>query len=61
MLERAKQILMILEMTEFRWTILDVLRQPEQELDAVMYLKAMGEKIRIQARKSSISENTESV
>ncbi len=35
---------MVLEMTEFKWTIEDVLQQPEQELDAVMYLKAMGEK-----------------
>jgi len=57
MLERAKQILMVLEMTEFRWTILDVLAQPEQELDAVMNLKATGEKIRIQARNNQGDAN----
>ena len=50
-LERAKRILPILEMTEFRWTINDVLEQPEQELDAVFALKVIGEKIRQQSRK----------
>lgn len=50
-MESAKQLLMVLEFTEFRWTILDVLNQPEQELDAVMHLKAVGEKMRTQARK----------
>lgn len=40
---------MVLEMTEFKWTILDVLEQPEQELRAVMHLKATGEKMRTQA------------
>ena len=50
-LERSKQILMVLELTEFRWTILDILAQPEQELDAVMHLKAVGEKMRSQSRK----------
>jgi len=50
MLERAKHILMVLEFTEFRWTINDVLAQPEPELNAVMYLKSIGEKIRTQAR-----------
>jgi hypothetical protein len=46
MMERAKQILIILEMTEWQWTINDVLEQPEAELTAVFYLKAMGERIR---------------
>ena len=41
---------MVLEMTEFRWTIVDVLNQPEQELQAVMYLKTIGEKMRTQNR-----------
>ena len=50
MLDKAKQILMVLEFTEFRWTILDVLAQPEQELDAIMYLKSIGEKMRQHAR-----------
>jgi len=54
MLERAKQILMVLELTEWRWTILDVLGQPEQELDAVISLKAVGEKI----RKQTINRNS---
>lgn len=48
LLERAKEILMVLEMTSFQWTIADVLEQPEQELRAVMHLKANGEKIRTQ-------------
>ncbi len=52
---------MVLEMTEFKWTIEDVLQQPEQELDAVMYLKAMGEKMRIQARKQEGSSDVEKV
>lgn len=42
---------MILEMTEFRWTISDILEQPEAELEAVMHLKATGEKIRAQTHK----------
>ena len=58
MLERAKKILMVLELTEWRWTINDVLEQPEQELDAVIGMKALGEKMRKQARdrKSSTSD-----
>lgn len=36
-------------MTEFAWTIEDVLDQPEELLDAVMYLKVIGEKMRKQA------------
>lgn len=48
MLEKAKSILMVLELTEFKWTIIDVLEQPEEELNAVMHLKATGEKIRKQ-------------
>ena len=40
---------MVLELTEFKWTINDVLEQPEQELDAVMYMKIIGEKMRRQA------------
>ncbi len=52
MLERAKRILMILEMTEFAWTINEVLEQPEQELDAVFALKAIGEKMRSQKNKA---------
>jgi hypothetical protein len=39
---------MVLEMTNFQWTIVDVLEQPEQELRAVMHLKATGEKMRAQ-------------
>jgi hypothetical protein len=42
---------MILEMTEWRWTINDILAQPEPELWAVMSLKSVGEKYRTQALK----------
>jgi len=44
-----------LELTEFNWTINDILEQPEQELNAVFYLKNIGEKIRIQNRNSGIN------
>ena len=37
---------MILELVEFKWTILDVMAQPEPELDAVTQLKLAGERIR---------------
>lgn len=50
LLEVAKHLLMILEMVEWRWTINDILDQPEQELDAVMAMKSIGEKMRIQLR-----------
>jgi hypothetical protein len=46
MLERAKQILIILEMTDFQWTIRDVLAQPDAELQAVFALKGIGQKVR---------------
>ena len=54
-LERSKKILAVLELTEFNWTINDILEQPEQELNAVFYLKNIGEKIRIQNRNSGIN------
>jgi hypothetical protein len=59
-LANAKRILTILEMTEFRWTILDVMEQPEQELEAVFALKALGEKVRAQSREAS-NETTERI
>lgn len=51
---------MILEMTEFRWTIQDILEQPESELEAVMHLKAIGEKLRSQSQKQQ-DESTETI
>ena len=47
---------MILELTEFRWTINDILEQPEQELEAVMKLKSIGERMRQQARANKESD-----
>ena len=49
-MERAQQILLILELTEFQWTINDVLEQPDPELSAVFMLKAIGEKVRVHDR-----------
>jgi hypothetical protein len=57
MIERAKEILMVLEMTNFQWTIEDVLEQPEQELRAVMHLKATGEKMRTQLNNQERAKN----
>jgi len=46
--QEAWRILTVLEMTEFNWTILDVLAQPEAILDRVMLLRDTGNRIRIQ-------------
>jgi hypothetical protein len=51
LLEKGKEILAVLELVEFRWTIKDVLEQPEPELWAVMELKKMGNKYYRQALK----------
>jgi hypothetical protein len=51
-LARAQKILPVLEMTEFRWTIRDVLEQPEAELEAVFAMKAIGERIKLQSRRA---------
>lgn len=48
---------MVLEMTNFQWTIEDVLEQPEQELRAVMHLKATGEKMRTQLNNQERAKN----
>jgi len=48
-----------LELTEFRWTINDILEQPEQELDIVFALKGLGEKMRAQSRKNQNKEQGE--
>ena len=60
-LERSKKLLAILELTEFHWTINDILKQPEQEINAVFYLKNLGEKMRIQSRNSGISSADSSI
>jgi hypothetical protein len=49
LLAQAKEVLADLELTEWQWTINDVLEQPEPLLWAVMELKKMGDKYRIQA------------
>lgn len=56
-MSRAKRILPVLEMTEWAWTINDVLDQPEQELNAVMYMKALGEKMRRQKNNRKLDPN----
>ena|SRR5271157_4203867 len=55
LLEHGKKLLAILELCEFKWTLNDILDQPEQELNLVFYLKNLGEKIRIQNRSSGVS------
>jgi hypothetical protein len=57
LLAYAKKVLTILELTEWRWTILDVLRQPEELLDVVFYMKNIGEKFRTQARNRKKKSN----
>jgi hypothetical protein len=59
-MEHAKKLLAILELTEFRWTINDILEQPEQEMNVVFYLKNLGEKIRIQSRNQKKSSGVNS-
>jgi hypothetical protein len=49
LLAQAKEVLADLELTEWQWTINDVLEQPEPLLWAVFELKKMGEKYKIQA------------
>ena len=58
LIERSKKILTVLELTEFSWTIEDVLRQPEQELDAVFYMKSIGERMKAQAQKPILKKET---
>jgi hypothetical protein len=48
-------------LTEFRWTINDILEQPLPELWAVMELKKMGEKYRIQARNKNKGQGAEQI
>ena len=55
-LERSKQVLLVLELVEFRWTILDVLAQPEPELNAIIQLKTLGERIRSRSRNTQEDE-----
>jgi len=51
----------ILELTEWKWTILDILEQPEPELAAVLALKSRGEEIRKQELRKKESEDVEKV
>jgi len=46
--EEASRILNVLEMTNFHWTIKDVLEQPEALLDRIMRLRFIGNKIKVQ-------------
>jgi len=46
-------------MTEWKWTILDVLEQPEQELAAVMALKYVGNQMHKQSGKQNQSDGME--
>lgn len=46
----AQRMLGILEMSDWSWTILDVLKQPQDLLDNIVLLKYIGNKISIQAR-----------
>lgn len=46
--EEAAQILNVLEMTNFHWTIKDVLEQPEALLGRIMRLRYIGNKIKVQ-------------
>ena len=46
--EEASWILNVLEMTNFHWTIKDVLEQPEALLDRIMRLRFIGNKIKVQ-------------
>jgi hypothetical protein len=41
----SPHVLAVLEAVEFRWTILDVLEQPQAILDDVLMLKSVGQKL----------------
>lgn len=49
--ELAKKIFMILEAVEYRWTITDVLAQPEDMLNQVLLLKALKYQVREETKK----------
>jgi hypothetical protein len=52
----SRKVLTILELTEWHWTIKDVLEQDEQLLNAVMTHKDFGEKVRTKNRSAKNSE-----
>ena len=52
-LERGRRYLPILELTGWNWTITDINAQPEEDVEAVMYLKTIGEKMRRQAQEQA--------
>ena len=45
-LSQALEILLILEVVEWKWDINTILQQPEDLLRAVIHLKSIGEKLR---------------
>lgn len=47
----AKKILMIEEFVEWRWTFKEVLEQDEALTDAIMYMKSIGERMKMQGKK----------
>ncbi len=53
LVEEAKKILAVLELTKFTWDINRVLEQPEELLDAVFYMKSIGERFHIQSTKGT--------
>jgi hypothetical protein len=53
----AQRVLEILEMVEFRWTINEVLEQPQALLDDVIALRMIGNKIKTQRQAQQAKEN----
>lgn len=49
--ELAKKIFMILETVEYRWTITEILEQPEDMLNQVLLLKALKYQVKEETKK----------
>lgn len=52
---KAKRVLMVAEFVDWKWTFKQILEQDEALTDAVMYMKSIGERFRMQGRKPLIT------
>lgn len=55
--QSARRVLEILEMVEFRWTIAEILEQPQVLLEDVMALRMIGNKVKTQRTAQQAKEN----
>lgn len=55
--ERAKRILIILKAVDYKWTITEIMEQPELLTDQVFALDVIGNKLLSQARKQKAEED----